>query len=65
MKIVIEHKTTKRIIDGPFNICGSRSDLEHIINKLEKAVDSDFCYGWVKINFDQESIANTAPIPWE
>lgn len=66
MKIVIEHSKTKREIIGPFNICGTRADLERLARLILNEVDSNcFCFGWIKICDQQESIVNDKPIHWD
>jgi hypothetical protein len=67
MKIIIEHGETKRQINGPFNICGSRDDIYHIVAELSRHLnDSTWSYGWTYIvDRRQPSIANTPPIGWE
>ena len=77
MSLIIEHGKTKRIISGPYNVCGSRADLRLLQKAIELYVDDDWIYGWVMIecsggmdgDFDvilrQRSISNTAPIGWD
>lgn len=66
MKIIIAYSNTKRQIDGPFNICGSRDDLKLLADRIYAEID-DLGYGWIQIPSEpyQESIANTEPIDWE
>lgn len=65
MKVIIEHNKTKRKIEGPFNICGSRQDLERIANTINEVFKDGTVYGWVKIHDEYDSIPNTEPIGWE
>jgi hypothetical protein len=65
MKIIISHSTTKRMIEGPFAICGSRKDLETIIARLQDALAQEFVYGWVDIYETSTKQPNTAPEPWD
>ena len=37
MRVVIEHGKTKRVIGGPFNICGSKADLRALEDQLKAA----------------------------
>lgn len=67
MKIIIEHGRVKREISGAFNICGSKSDLEMLMQQLIRGIAGDFNYGWVEILpcVPQPSITDTAPLPWD
>ena len=68
MKIVLEHGATKRIIEGPFNICGSREDLQSLVDQLTlRITHTNFCYGWVPITLMQSNPtnANTPPKRWD
>jgi hypothetical protein len=67
MKIVIEHGKTKRRIDGPWNICGSREDLESLVSQLQRRLSGDpFHYGWVRIeDKPYYGLAETPPVPWD
>ena len=67
MKIVIEHGKTKRMIDGPFNICGSREDLMQIVDEIvQKVTDSGMTYGWVAIRGPAQRVfTNTVPDKWD
>lgn len=67
VKIIIEHGNTKREINGPFNICGSKQDLNDLKEQLERALQDDFNYGWVEIveYIKCDTIANTPPQKWE
>jgi hypothetical protein len=66
MKITIEHSSTKRAIDGQFNICGSRADLKSIADQILVQIDrGHFAFGWVEILDRQASIANTTPKAWD
>jgi hypothetical protein len=63
MRIIISHSRTKRRIEGPFNICGSKQDLLRIADLLIKACHdhpgahgegvirnaAGMSYGWVNI----------------
>lgn len=57
MKIIICHSKTKREINGPFNICGSRADLLQLAEAIQEACGSDeeprMVYGWVNIQVEQ------------
>lgn len=78
MKLIIGYRKTKRIIDGPFEICCHPDDLRKIKKVIEEALEKDRGYGWVK--FDEyietpdqpydiirthRSIPNTEPIEWD
>ena len=66
-KIVITHSSTKRELQIPFNICGSKEDLFKIANMILKKIKNDFSYGWVEIKFKKSapSIKNTYPSKWD
>lgn len=66
MTIVIEAGESKRQIEGPFNICGSREDLLEIADRILKEADKDdFYYGWVSVSLRAKSIVNTPPKKWD
>jgi hypothetical protein len=47
MKLVIEHATTKREINGAFNLCASRADVTELVAQLENRLnDKGWAYGW-------------------
>lgn len=65
MKIIIEQGKRKRLLEGPFRICGSREDLEMLIRCLQTEVQS-FTYGWIDIvQLPPPPEPNTEPEPWE
>jgi hypothetical protein len=54
----------KRIIDGSFQINGTREDLKIIKDCLEKALsDSKFNCGWVSI-YDEYAGSDRPPMGW-
>ena len=66
MNIVISHLKTKRRIDGPFQICGTRKDLREIAETILKKTEvSDWLYGWIDIPLKAESLADTPVSQWE
>lgn len=66
MKIIIEHLHTKRVIEGPFNICGDRQDLITLMDAINETLHNSFSYGWVNITEQkQPSLVNMIPEPWE
>lgn len=67
MKIIIEHGRTKRLIRGPFNICGSRQEMQSIVDQLRgHLADESWSYGWTSVVTERQPInANTATIEWE
>lgn len=70
MRVVITHSTTKRQIDGAFELCGSRADLESIARQIlgHLAASENFSYGWISIlptGDRQASFANTPPKGWD
>jgi hypothetical protein len=64
MNIVIEHSNTKRVIKGPFNLCGSHVELRSIAEQILAQIDDG--YGWIMIQSEvQKSLANTRPKEWD
>lgn len=64
--IIIEHGTTKREFDFPFNIAGHADDLRFIANEILSRLDAgNFHTGWIPITRKQASISNTAPKKWK
>lgn len=67
MKLIISHSHTKRQIDGPFSICGSREDIELLATQLLRHVEqSEWTYGWTTI-YDKipTPLVNTPPVAWD
>lgn len=56
MRIFIEHLNTKRIIQGPFNICGSFNDLKRLrdalTDGLREGAEDQFNYGWINVTVE-------------
>lgn len=65
MEIVIEHSQTKRLINGNFNICGSRSDLIELARQITEQTKNDFHYGWIQIHKKQRTLIDTKPMGWD
>lgn len=67
MKLIIEHSQTKREINGPFNVCGSRADLLWLADQIRASVEEErFVYGWISITETrQPRCVNVAPVPWD
>jgi hypothetical protein len=81
MKLIITHKKTKRIIEGPFSICCGREQLELLKSVIDKTLEEGFTYGWININEEivtadgeeyeyslirrQKSIDQTEASPWD
>lgn len=66
MKLAIEHEAVKRSIDGPFEICGSSSDLLRVAECIRNALEGGMAYGWVTIADKVPSCPpNTPPIGWK
>lgn len=67
MKMVISAGATKRIIEGPYAICGSHQDMLILQQALDHAMaeDRNFSYGWVNISERAQLLGNTQPEPWE
>ena len=69
MKICIEHKGVKRMIEGTgFNICASADDLRAIAAAIDERLRGNpDGYGWTKIRDplpDEHSAPESIPIPW-
>jgi hypothetical protein len=77
VKLTIDHSRTKRAIDGPFSLCGSRKDLESLARQIlgTFAVDDiqhqdghgRASYLWVNIlaRVEADPITNTRPLTWD
>lgn len=79
MKIIIEHRKTKRIIDGPFSLCCGRNELIELKSILDEKLSNDFIFGWiyfdeyikspVESEFDlikrQKTLSDTLPVSWD
>ena len=79
MKIIIDHKKTRREINGAFAFCCGKSELQQLKAIIEAKLESDFHFGWLNVNerqnqpddadFDivlmQKTIPNTKPFSWE
>lgn len=62
MKIVIGKDGVKREITGPFNICGSKKDLDALVKCIQDTGVP--VYGWVRIVDSEPCIPNTPPLKW-
>jgi hypothetical protein len=49
MKIIIEHSRTKRLITGPFRVCGDHNDLREIANQILQQIGDSPGYGWKEV----------------
>ena len=79
MKIIIEHRKTKRELNGAFALCCGKKELEQLKSIIEQKLDEEFTYGWIYVDeqitspdesdFDiikrQKQISNTAPVSWD
>jgi len=79
MKLIIEHRKTKREINGAFAICCGKNELQQLKEIIQTKLEDDFAYGWINIDefitqpdnseFDiikrQKSIPNTEPVSWD
>lgn len=59
MNVIVEYNLQRLEVDGKFEICGSREDLQKIVESIEKELASfvgedghlhTMSYGWVKIS---------------
>jgi hypothetical protein len=79
MQLIITHKKTKRIIEGPFSMCCGRKQLEELKSIIDTTLEGDFHYGWINVDEDeitpedkdfnyvrrQKSIDQTKASPWD
>lgn len=66
MKLVIEHSQTKRVIEGAFDICGSRADLAALAEQIRaRLADESWAYGWMTVYPTPRKQSNTPPLPWD
>lgn len=65
MKLIIEHGKTKREINGPYNVCGSRDDLTRLSEAIRCFLKEEAAYGWVEVTEPNPSTTNQKPVPWE
>lgn len=64
MKIIFDKDGVKREIETPFEMCGSRQDLETLVHRLQDVLEGDrFSYGWVTI-YERQMTANATPRKW-
>lgn len=69
MNIVIAAQGIKRELDGPFEVCLRRKDMERIHSILADKLRTDdgrseFYFGWVRIDDAVDSPSNTPPRKW-
>jgi len=67
MEIVIQHLATKRRINGPLSICGSRKDLSSFARQITEHLNSNpsVAHGWISIVDQPETLAGVSPKGWE
>jgi len=79
MKLIIEHRKTKREINGAFAICLGINELQQLKSIIDSAIEKEHVYGWLYVDeavqqpaesdYDiikrQKLIANTGPISWD
>ena len=64
-QIIVDHKGVKRLIEGPFQICGDRATLRRIAEQIENQLGPDFSYGWIEIWPEAlRSDPNQVPLDW-
>jgi len=64
MEFVIAYSKTKRKFTCPFEICGRKEDLINLAEQILAEADSNFSYGWIKIEENMD-LAHTAPMEWD
>ena len=69
IKIIIEYSQTKRVINGPFSICGERATLLSIAEQIRQQVsgqdDDRFYSGWIQIRESLPILSDTKPVEWD
>lgn len=66
MKVIIEQDGVKRQIEGPFWMCVSNRDAQHIIDALQKLLNEGIAYGWLPITeLPPPSMSSTSPQGWK
>lgn len=69
MKIVISHGKTKRKIEGSFELCLSKADLEDLSLQIRQEVArrerDQTSYGWFTIRDEPKTLINTPPKDWD
>ena len=68
-EILIGFSKTKRRIDGPFEICGSRAVLVSLAQQILHLCDkARFSYGWIHLlpcDTYNPNMRNNSPIGWD
>lgn len=67
MKIIVSAQGVKRVIEGPYAICGSATDFKTLRDALNRALDIEgqpFCYGWIDVCERTQIAQNQAPEAW-
>lgn len=66
MTIIIDSGKTRRQINGTFRICGSRDDLQNLVDTLTETLDNPFIYGWTTVYANTgPKIGEMVPVPWD
>jgi hypothetical protein len=68
MKVIINHNGVPREIEGPFDICIGKEDLDQIYRILKKKRKKGWHFGWINISDPRErteSSPNTKPLKWK
>jgi hypothetical protein len=67
MRFVIEQNGIKRFLRGSFSIICSRSDLEYLVKRLTRALETDEvgAYGGIDIHERLPTAVNTPPREWD
>lgn len=50
MEFIIAQGKRKRVLKGPFNICASREDLQHLKKAIDKKLEDESDYGWLRVD---------------
>lgn len=65
MQIIISHSKIKRVINGPFSLCGNGRDLFLIAKCITTLAHNEEYYGWIDVYDKPEVLVNTPPIDWD
>ena len=65
MKLIVAHSRTKRLIEGPFELCGSEADFEWLVHCIRQQIHG-LGYGWITIHEPPSPLLpNTEPVGWD
>lgn len=50
MKLIINHRRLKRVVNGAFSICCDLQTLEQLKEVIDKKIEQKHIYGWINFN---------------